>query len=315
MRALRFGARFGFELEDEVKEAASCSEVKTALGSKVSRERIGHEIDLMLRGKKPVTAMRSVEQLELFPVIFSNGISNTKPRLEENIGRLCVDHMEAAGEALDEYEAASSSKVKFSDEERRLFHLASLFLPLRDTTVSQKKGVLPMCEFVIKDSLKLKSDDAKKVVHLHNCMERFVEVTEMFLGEAHDKTDEEFQTEKRVQAGLLLGDIKGLWRLALVLSSVTSLPLDGPGTAAERANMCLLIEAGISRLGLDNVWTRKALFDGRKVMNLLGLQKGGPQVKEWMDKFHKWELAHPEGTEEECLEWFHGENVKRLKSH
>lgn len=46
MRALRFGARFGFELEDEVKEAASCSEVKTALGSKVSRERIGHEVGI-----------------------------------------------------------------------------------------------------------------------------------------------------------------------------------------------------------------------------------------------------------------------------
>lgn len=80
-------------------------------------------------------------------------------------------------------------------------------------------------------------------------MELFVEVTELFLGEAKDKTDEEFQTEKRVQAGLLLGNIKGLWRLALVLSSVISLPLDGPGTAAERANMCHLVEAGILRLG------------------------------------------------------------------
>lgn len=99
-------------------EAASCTEVKTALGSKVSRERIGHEvnihfhwyagftqvegqvtnlildrlftllqIDLMLRGKKPVTAMRFVEQLQLFSVIFTNGISNTKPPLEETIGR------------------------------------------------------------------------------------------------------------------------------------------------------------------------------------------------------------------------------------
>jgi hypothetical protein len=30
------------------------------------------------------------------------------------------------------------------------------------------------------------------------------------------------------------------------------------------------------------VWTRKPLFDGKKVMSLLGLQKGGPQVKEWV---------------------------------
>ena len=117
------GARFGFELEDEVKEAASCDEVKTALGNKVSRERIGHEvnlistetdlwvccfcytnwrrrsspafdpfstllqIDLMLKGKDPITAMRCMEQLHLFPVVFTNMLSNIKPPLEENIGR------------------------------------------------------------------------------------------------------------------------------------------------------------------------------------------------------------------------------------
>ncbi len=38
------GARFGFKLEEELKSAASCEEVKEALGTKVSRERIGHEV-------------------------------------------------------------------------------------------------------------------------------------------------------------------------------------------------------------------------------------------------------------------------------
>lgn len=38
------GARFGFELDEELKVAASCPEVQKALGSKVSRERVGHEV-------------------------------------------------------------------------------------------------------------------------------------------------------------------------------------------------------------------------------------------------------------------------------
>lgn len=42
------GARFGFELEEELKVAASCEEVKEALENKVSRERIGHEVRIMM---------------------------------------------------------------------------------------------------------------------------------------------------------------------------------------------------------------------------------------------------------------------------
>lgn len=45
------------------------------------------QIDLMLMGKKPNTAMRCLEQLQLFPVIFTSILINIKPPLEENIGR------------------------------------------------------------------------------------------------------------------------------------------------------------------------------------------------------------------------------------
>ena len=38
------GARFGFLLDEELKKAASCDEVKDALAAKISRERIGVEV-------------------------------------------------------------------------------------------------------------------------------------------------------------------------------------------------------------------------------------------------------------------------------
>lgn len=42
------GARFEFTLDEELKEAASCEEVKAALAAKISRERIGVEVRLIL---------------------------------------------------------------------------------------------------------------------------------------------------------------------------------------------------------------------------------------------------------------------------
>ena len=40
------GARFGFTLNDDVKRAAAHEDVKSAIASKVSRERIGHEVQI-----------------------------------------------------------------------------------------------------------------------------------------------------------------------------------------------------------------------------------------------------------------------------
>lgn len=38
------GARFCFELDEELKKAASDEDVKAAIAEKISRERIGHEV-------------------------------------------------------------------------------------------------------------------------------------------------------------------------------------------------------------------------------------------------------------------------------
>ena len=38
------GARFGFILDEDLKLAACCDDVRAAIAVKISRERIGHEV-------------------------------------------------------------------------------------------------------------------------------------------------------------------------------------------------------------------------------------------------------------------------------
>uniref|UniRef100_A0A2P2KV25 tRNA-nucleotidyltransferase family protein n=1 Tax=Rhizophora mucronata TaxID=61149 RepID=A0A2P2KV25_RHIMU len=71
LRAIRFGARFGFTLDEELKEAAACDDVKNALAAKVSKERVGTEIDLMVSGNQPVKAITYISDLTLFWTVFS----------------------------------------------------------------------------------------------------------------------------------------------------------------------------------------------------------------------------------------------------
>ncbi|KAK3036014.1 hypothetical protein RJ639_031187 [Escallonia herrerae] len=71
LRAIRFGARFEFMLEEDLKKAAADDDVKAAIADKISRERIGHEIDLMISGNQPVKAMTYISDLQLFSVVFT----------------------------------------------------------------------------------------------------------------------------------------------------------------------------------------------------------------------------------------------------
>ncbi|GAA6024828.1 hypothetical protein JCM11491_005667 [Sporobolomyces phaffii] len=74
VRAVRFAARFGreFELDDEMVRAIEREEIRQALldPKKISRERVGAELDKMLLGRDPDYAFELIERLHLHPLIF-----------------------------------------------------------------------------------------------------------------------------------------------------------------------------------------------------------------------------------------------------
>uniref|UniRef100_A0A7S2EN92 Poly A polymerase head domain-containing protein n=1 Tax=Trieres chinensis TaxID=1514140 RepID=A0A7S2EN92_TRICV len=70
LRSVRFAARLRFAMDTELREAARDVRVRRALAQKVARERVGAEVDLMLRSKDPVGAMRLLVNLRLAGTVF-----------------------------------------------------------------------------------------------------------------------------------------------------------------------------------------------------------------------------------------------------
>lgn len=70
LRSVRFAARLRFTMGDELVLAAQEERVRMALQNKVSRERVGGEVDLMLRSPDPVGAMRLLINLDLAGTVF-----------------------------------------------------------------------------------------------------------------------------------------------------------------------------------------------------------------------------------------------------
>ncbi|WFD16865.1 CCA tRNA nucleotidyltransferase [Malassezia arunalokei] len=164
LRCVRFGSRFGYAIHPDILAALAvpASPLHAALASKVSRERVGIEVDKMLSGRDPRYALQLLSQLQLYWVVFM-----PPPALSQRMGR-SSDHGahidELVHDAPDERAALSLSdsfdsllrdtsplwsrlpadwlaRVRAPDwsAQRRLVWYAIALLPLRDLYVQAKK--------------------------------------------------------------------------------------------------------------------------------------------------------------------------------
>lgn len=90
LRSIRFAARLRFTMDDALVKAAKDVRVADALLLKVSRERVGGELDLMLRSPDPVGAVRLLCTLNLIQCVFpvANYIPVETTKTCEHIDRM-----------------------------------------------------------------------------------------------------------------------------------------------------------------------------------------------------------------------------------
>lgn len=319
LRAVRFAARLNFTLSDELKVAASDEKVKLELGRKISRERVGEEINHMMSSEFPVEAMSYIRDLRLFYVAFAFP-EKCNPPVFDNCDRCCVSHIEAAWNLAISVHSGVSHPMLLDEQEKLYYLYSALFFPLRKMFYLKKKSKIAVTNYIIQESLKLPACVAKSVENIHAASVRFSELVLLFESNVASGTLKEevedvyldipMDTWKRVCAGVVLKEIKNLWRLALAIS-IISHPEADQNSVSQREDELLLrwrkqrymrIERAITDLGLDEVWGLKALVDGEVIMGVLQKPEG-PLVGEWKKRAFRWQLAHPEGSVEDCIDW------------
>nr|CAB3463211.1 unnamed protein product [Digitaria exilis] len=273
--AIRFAARFNFTLAEDLKEAASDERVKSELGSKISKEHIGHEIDLMMSDKHPVKAMCDIRDLGLFYIVFSFP-ENPDPPVFDKCDWQCVSHIEAAWNIANSIGSSLFSSAKLQDEQRRLFLYSALFIPLRNMVYLDKRSKkVPVSSYIIKQSLKLKTSDAETVANMHAASVKFAELVLLL--------------EHNVDVVTLRENLEDEY-------------LEIPTDSVKRV-----------LAGLDEVSKLKPVLDGKSIMGVMQVKSGGPLIGKWQQRALKWQLAHPDGTVDECIEWIKQSQSKRQK--
>ncbi|KAG6390277.1 hypothetical protein SASPL_148009 [Salvia splendens] len=311
------------------EKAAADDDVIAAIADKISRERVGHEIDLMMSGNEPLKAMLHISELQLFWAVFSLPLK-AEPPAPEGCERLCVDYMDSAWRLLQLIGPSS-----IIDNQLRLCLYAALLLPLRKAVYEEKKGKkIPVVSYIFRSSLKLKASDAETVwcLSMHLAAENFLSLIPLIISDENLQTLEgdkksvtinvPLPSKRRILTGLLLREIKEFWRPSLVLSLLLhpqdiGLIENSSNKDAElndRRALYSRVENAILDMGLDKVWELKPLVDGKRIMDILQIKSGGPIIKEWQQKLLQWQLAHPSGSTEECVDWMKEAQSKRART-
>ena len=130
LRLIRFAPRLEFTIDVDAQNAMRDPEIKDALRKKISRERVGIEVEKMLRGPDPHDALRLIFELDLYDTIFCDPTVDASDHFTPDIGRwrTTIDSLQ---ETLDNDEALAQILVRDEEEQFLAWQLASL-VPYRD---------------------------------------------------------------------------------------------------------------------------------------------------------------------------------------
>jgi tRNA nucleotidyltransferase (CCA-adding enzyme) len=317
LRAIRFAVRYNLTLSDEIINAAKSPEVHKSLHVKISRERIGKELEGMLSGKnaRPCVALKYITDLKLAGCVFEfpHDEAFTVHGILHGVDYgVCVDTellsnaremawLESTAMVRCTTKVLESFQIFFSqyDGERtgldsRILYLASFLHPLRKMVVTDSRGKqqsLP--SFIMRDSIKFKNKDIQAVAAVLSNVDEMRNVL------MRNGTNDDFC---RLQVGLVLRNLKEQWVTTLLVVTIaeTQSREEDKEYAQQIVTRTIHLYSTIQSHNLDGCWKVRPLLDGKDILQRLDLPRG-PAIAPYIDAQIRWMLLNPSGHKEELI--------------
>ncbi|KAF8167836.1 hypothetical protein B0H34DRAFT_683268 [Crassisporium funariophilum] len=322
LRCIRFASRYGFEMVPELVEAARDPAVQDALASKVSRERLGDEIGKMMTGRDPLRSAQLIHELSLYDTIFYNISKEAKSTVsghstrgpDEALAAISIFHalVSLQDPQLLSPDSGLLSVIQTDSISKARLYLAAILIPYLGLTYqNSKKKTLPVVELVIRDSLKLGTQN-----HYLDGIPILFSAVPLITKHVTDNSQEPLD---RLRLGLLLrnkivhnANTGNHWSTTVLFSLVTELVpfysvaqdvFDIHAASSLVASYNLFIER-IHELNLSDDVEARPLLNGQDVVAALGVSQSGAWVGKALEDVVEWQLSHPGQSKEDCLQWF-----------
>jgi tRNA nucleotidyltransferase (CCA-adding enzyme) len=300
LRAVRFSVRLQFVMENCIIKAAQDATTHAALQTKVSRERVGKEVEGMLSGKgaNPVQALAMIGSLHLADCVFVvpqqqpyrgvllgteySNLKNDAARKELrelawNESQVLLSLLPRVMDQIPANDYTATTKI-----DHRILPLACFLLPFRHLTydaTSTKESLVTT--YMMSEGIKFNNKDTQAMRTVMEYVDKMVPLLATV------------STFSRLDAGLLVRATKELWVTILVLAAVLEMQRDNDTVGAVSTAYQTILD-----FNLDYCWNTRPLLDGKAVMQALSVR--GPEVGQYLDEQVRWMLKHPKGTRDEC---------------
>ncbi|KAI9059577.1 hypothetical protein FKP32DRAFT_1579611 [Trametes sanguinea] len=337
LRCIRFASRFGFTMVPELQEAAKDPIIQDALRAKISRERVGEELDKMMGSRNPLLAIDLINSLSLHNTVFyipeGLGIKlSGEPSAPLNALKAAIILHVLTNSTntpstlsgvpfppLPPVHPLLLSDFSTQNSTSRRLYLAAALTPYDGLTYQQAKGkVRPAVEAVIREGLKLGAQ-----YHYLDGIPLLFSAAELLQKGIAAYEAGEMDKPERAWIGVLLREksvhnpVSGShWATSLLFSLVqelTALWTDGShaldvDAASKRIAAYNKFAYRIEELNLPPAVDAKPILDGREVVKLLGASPG-PWTGQVLARVVEWQLERPAGTKEECEAWLQAEHA------
>ncbi|KAF2771388.1 poly A polymerase C-terminal region-like protein [Teratosphaeria nubilosa] len=306
LRLIRFASRLGYSIDSAALDAMKDSDIKASLRRKISRERVGVELDKALRGPDPHEALRLIFSLDLYETIFSDPSVETVDHFKPDTGnwQLVIDTLR---DLIDGGRTLAGLLVRDSEETFLAYQLSAL-IPYRDAPQPEpvapgKKAPAPVAVNVAKEGIKSPNKVADVILAAVRNQEEISNMVDKMnsrKGQGDTPIEGDYPAARDV-LGMAIRRWGPSWRSQMLYAFLVDL-VNNPGSASATERNYTSFVVHLRQLDILEAYSLKPLLDGKTLAKALSTPPG-PWMKEALDVAMAWQLRHPNSTStEEAIE-------------
>lgn len=306
LRSIRFSARYGFKIFHTLVDAASETRVNEELNKKISRERIGKELSLMLCTHRFSYSLECIHMIHLWNAIFKYPSDITEIfEWDPEQSLACVTNLERVLAIKCNYFGSDSEAFPEIPHSTQCALMAAIFVPIAPFKfLTAKRKLESLVSYIMLNSIKTTSKD-------NTLVSKFLGVRPQMISLVANRG-----AWSRRSVGSLLLEAGEFWRDIMLLSLASVLPpmpmkksltpelpsLELSAEGKKLVEMYDAFEKYVADEKLENAWASKTLFNGKQIAGMLGT-KAGPWVTKALRLLQEWQFENPNATADEAKEW------------
>ncbi|CAH6722531.1 CCA tRNA nucleotidyltransferase, mitochondrial [[Candida] jaroonii] len=327
LRLIRFASRYNFTIDNNTLNAMKNSEIKSSLLHKISRERIGVELEKILKSNNPEYGLKLLNYVSISESVFNlDTVKQEIMKLDnsinfqyENLLSPKISTSTTIFPTLRNIVKSSNlsmSKI-FSNVSPKVFWLSIILSPFQTFPIENAQPKILndyyVPRFVVREGLRFGKNDYDQISKVLMELSRSKEILLKVLND----------DIKRSQFGLYLREFGDFVDVNLAVNCFDDIltelnlqfPVEQPTPDEDlitNSNMIQTVESNIQKYNticdkihqfdLSEVNKLKPIIDGKTISKSLN-KKPGPWIAQITQEVLIWQLDNPHGTQEECLEF------------